>query len=141
MQLPESEARRRLREARVLRLATADAEGTPHQVPATFAAYGDVLVIAVDQKPKRHQNLRRLRNIAANARVCALVDEYAEDWTQLWWVRADGRARVLQGPEREPPLDRLAAKYPQYAEDRPEGPVIEIRVTRVTGWAFSDGRG
>jgi PPOX class probable F420-dependent enzyme len=141
MQLPEQEARRRLREARVLRLATVDAEGTPHQVPATFAAYDDVLVIAVDQKPKRHQNLRRLRNIAANDRVCVLVDEYAEDWTQLWWVRADGLARVLQGPDREAPLDRLAAKYPQYVADRPGGPVIEIRVTRVTGWSYSDGEG
>lgn len=137
MQLSESEARRRLRKARVLRLATVDADGAPHQVPATFAAYDDVLVIAVDHKPKRHQNLRRLRNIEADDRVCALVDEYADDWNRLWWVRADGTARILEGAEREPPLDRLVAKYPQYAENRPRGPVIEISVTRVTGWQYA----
>ncbi|WBB63037.1 TIGR03668 family PPOX class F420-dependent oxidoreductase [Streptomyces sp. WMMC500] len=136
MNLSEAEARQRLRNARVLRLATVDAEGTPHQVPATFATRGDdTLVTAVDLKPKRHTNLRRLRNIRENRRVCALVDEYSDDWTQLWWVRADGFARILDGVDREAPLESLAAKYPQYERDRPDGPVIEITVTRVTGWA------
>ncbi|MFJ4920082.1 TIGR03668 family PPOX class F420-dependent oxidoreductase [Streptomyces sp. NPDC088725] len=139
MKLSEAEAHRRLRAARVLRLATADAQGIPHQVPATFAVHGGTLAIAVDHKPKGRQNLRRLRNIEANSRVCALVDEYADDWTQLWWVRADGTARILAGPGQEPWLDRLAAKYPQYAADRPQGPVIEITLTRVTGWAYADG--
>jgi len=136
MNLPEAEARQRLRSARVLRLATVDGEGVPHQVPATFAMRDDdTLVIAIDHKPKRHMDLRRLRNIRENHRVCVLVDEYSDDWTQLWWVRADGVARILDGGPREAPLDSLAAKYPQYVRDRPDGPVIEITVTRVTGWA------
>jgi PPOX class probable F420-dependent enzyme len=138
MQLPADEARVRFVRARVLRLATADAEGRPHQVPATFALADDRIVIAVDHKPKRHQNLRRLRNIAGNPRVCALVDHYADDWAQLWWVRADGEARVLHGAARRLPLDWLAEKYPQYRADRPDGPVIEITVSRWTGWSFAD---
>jgi len=106
-------------------------------VPATFALRGDRLVIAVDGKPKRHHNLRRLRNIAENSLVSALVDEYSDDWTQLWWARADGSAAIVEDADRQGPLDQLAEKYPQYRVDRPDGPVIEIVVARWSGWAFA----
>lgn len=139
MRLSPEEARRRLVTAPVLRLATADAAGVPHQVPAVFAARGDTLVTAVDQKPKRHQNLRRLRNIAANPRVCVLADVYADDWTQLWWSRGDGHARVLTGPAREEPVTWLREKYPQYAAHPPPGPVIEITIHHWTGWTAHGG--
>ncbi|SHN74737.1 TIGR03668 family PPOX class F420-dependent oxidoreductase [Cryptosporangium aurantiacum] len=137
MQLSETEARRRLTDARVVHLATADAAGVPHLVPATFALHADTVVIAVDAKPKRHQRLKRLDNLAANPRACVLADRYDDDWTQLWWVRADGVARILTGPdETREPIDRLAAKYPQYRSQRPAGPVIALRVTRWIGWAY-----
>jgi hypothetical protein len=62
-----------------------------------------------------------------------LVDHYDEDWTRLWWARADGTARVLQNaPER---VDWLVTKYPQYGEIRPSGPVIQVTVERWSGWA------
>ncbi|MFD5319333.1 TIGR03668 family PPOX class F420-dependent oxidoreductase [Streptomyces sp. NPDC127098] len=138
MQLTADSARQRVSEARVLRLATVDADGSPHQVPATFAAQGDTLVIAVDHKPKRHQNLKRLRNIAANPKVCVLVDRYDDDWSQLWWARGDGTARVLEGDARRGPVEWLSEKYEQYRDHPPEGPVIEITITRWTGWAFAD---
>jgi subtilisin family serine protease len=60
-----------------------------------FAVSGDAIYSAVDHKPKRTTALRRLANVAANPRVALLVDHYDEDWTRLWWVRADGTARVL----------------------------------------------
>jgi PPOX class probable F420-dependent enzyme len=139
MQLSASAARDRFVQARVLRLATADPSGHPHLVPAVFAVHHDLLVTAVDAKPKRHHNLRRLRNIAANAEVSALVDHYEdEDWTHLWWARADGTARVLtEAADRTAPLAWLAAKYPQYRTEPPTGPVIEITVTRWSGWTAS----
>ncbi|MGY1436227.1 TIGR03668 family PPOX class F420-dependent oxidoreductase [Streptomyces reniochalinae] len=140
MRLGEAEARRRLSGARVLRLATAGPSGVPHLVPATFAVDGDTLVTAVDHKPKRHRDLRRLRNIEGNPAVCALVDEYDEDWTRLWWVRADGRARLVDGDEGAALTDLLVAKYPQYARRRPEGPLIALTLTRLTGWAYGEGR-
>ena len=62
-------------------------------MPVTFAVLGDIIVIAIDHKPKRSMNLKRLRNIADNPRVSLLVDRYDDDWSQLWWVRADGRRR------------------------------------------------
>ena len=136
MQLSGVEARRRLTEARVVRLATADAEGVPHQVPATFVVHDDTILIAVDSKPKRHRNLRRLRNVAANPYVCVLADQYDDDWTQLWWARADGIAQILaDAPPADAALDRLVAKYPQYREHRPDGPVLAIHVTRWSGWS------
>ncbi|MFF0248371.1 TIGR03668 family PPOX class F420-dependent oxidoreductase [Streptosporangium sandarakinum] len=136
------EARERFRAARVARLATADAGGTPHLVPVTFEVDGDVIAFAVDHKPKRTTDLRRLRNIAANDRVCLLADHYDDDWSRLWWARADGRARIAaEGAERERALARLAARYPQYRDRPPEGPVVVIEVDRWSGWSYAAGGG
>jgi PPOX class probable F420-dependent enzyme len=137
VQLAQSEASERLTTARVARLATTGGDGQPHLVPVTFAVDGDQAYIAIDHKPKTTTtSLRRLVNIRENPKVALLADHYDEDWDQLWWVRADGRARVIEdGPEREHPLDVLAAKYGQYRDMRPVGPVIMIDIGRVTGWS------
>ncbi|HSV64522.1 MAG TPA: TIGR03668 family PPOX class F420-dependent oxidoreductase [Mycobacteriales bacterium] len=137
MELAEEEARRRFAAGRVARLATVGAGGGPHLVPVTFAVRADVVVIAVDAKPKRSPRLARLRNIEATGLVSLLVDEYDEDWSRLWWARADGVARVLRADEdRAEPVGWLVAKYPQYAAAPPGGPVIwaDVRVWR--GWSW-----
>ncbi|GAA3215957.1 TIGR03668 family PPOX class F420-dependent oxidoreductase [Nonomuraea helvata] len=132
------QARARFREERVARLATASRDGAPHLVPVTFAVVADRVVTAIDHKPKTTTALRRLRNIRENPRVSLLADHYEDDWARLWWARADGLARIVEeGPEREPALDALAAKYGQYRERRPDGPVILVDVTRWTGWSFT----
>lgn len=136
MRLAEGEARARFAAARVARLATVGADAVPHLVPVTFAVSGSAVVIAVDGKPKRSRDLRRLRNIAENPAVCLLVDEYDEDWTRLWWVRADGTATILTGADLNEPVDLLVARYPQYRANRPAGPVISIQVDRWSGWSF-----
>jgi len=128
--------RKRLADARVARLATVGADGRPHVVPICYALDGDLLYFAVDQKPKRTRDLQRLRNIAAQPAVSVLVDRYAEDWSTLWWVRADGRARVVEEPaESSRALDLLTARYPQYAEARPQGPVVAVAIGRLSGWS------
>jgi PPOX class probable F420-dependent enzyme len=138
MRLTEEEARRRLTAARVARLATASADGQPHVVPITFAADGDHIYTAVDHKPKTTANLRRLRNIAENPQVSVLADQYSDDWTDLWWARADGRATLVTDPaQTAAPVALLTTRYPQYQEFRPDGPVIAITVNRWTGWSFS----
>jgi PPOX class probable F420-dependent enzyme len=134
MDMTDVEMRERFAHASVLRLGTADAAGTPHLVPATFAVVGDVVVIAVDHKAKRHNNLKRLRNIEENPRVALLVDHFEDDWERLWWVRADGDARVVDNELGHELVDALVAKYAQYRDRRPAGPVIEIRVNRWSGW-------
>ena len=126
----------RLEAARVGRLATADAGGRPHVVPVVFALDARTLYWAVDRKPKRSTAIKRIDNIRANPRAEVVVDEYREDWTALWWVRAGGPARVVDEPgERERALTLLQGKYPQYATDRPDGPVVAVELAYVRWWS------
>lgn len=139
MNLGSEEARTRLTRARVARLATADEQGRPHVVPVTFTAFDDAIAIAIDSKPKRTTDLKRLRNIRVNPRVSVLADHYEDDWPALWWARADGTARILESGDatRQAAIERLVDKYPQYREQVPEGPVILVAVTSWSGWAFA----
>lgn len=134
MGLTDQELRERFAQAKVLRLGTADAAGKPHLVPATFTVVGDVVAIAVDHKPKRHTNLKRLRNVEENPAVTLLVDHFDEDWDRLWWVRADGQAQVVENELAYELVDALVDKYEQYREHRPAGPVIRIQVNHWSGW-------
>lgn len=128
--------RRRVGEARVGRLATVDESGRPHLVPFCFVLDGDTLYSAVDRKPKRTTALRRLENVRANPSAAVLVDHYEDDWSRLWWVRLDGRARIVEGgAERARALGLLEAKYEQYRAEPPEGPVLAIEVERWRGWS------
>lgn len=127
--------------ARVARFVTISPGGRPHIVPCTFALAGDTVYSAVDHKPKTTARLQRLSNIRANPAVAMLADHYAEDWTALWWVRADGQASIIEdAASMAGPLDLLAKKYPQYAERRPDGPVIVIQVGQWTGWSATGQR-
>lgn len=133
-------ARERFAGARVARLATVSGDGSPHLVPIVLAVVGDRLVTAVDAKPKSTTALRRLDNIAANPFVSVLVDRYDEDWTQLWWARADGWA-VVRSVNDVPEFAALVARYEQYRAQPPPGPVIVVEVDGWSGWsASSDGR-
>jgi PPOX class probable F420-dependent enzyme len=129
------EARARISGARSARLATVGADGRPHVVPICFALDApDTLYTAVDHKPKRTANLKRLANIAANPSVSLLVDHYEdEDWSRLWWVRADGTAKVVATDPHAIAL--LQQRYAPYRADPPEGPVIAIAVERWSGWS------
>jgi PPOX class probable F420-dependent enzyme len=121
--------------APVARLATAAPDGVPHLVPIVFAVLDEVIYTAVDGKPKSTQRLRRLANIERNPRVSVLVDQYADDWTQLWWVRADGVARVHHDDtEAVAGYAALRAKYRQYQTVSLDGPVIAIDVHRWSSW-------
>ena len=130
-----------LREARVGRLATADAAGRPLVVPVCFAVDADALYSAVDDKPKRTRDLRRLRNVAENPFVSLVVDEWSEDWSRLRWVIVEARADVLKaGAEFSRALELLEAKYPQYrAMDlRTDGAVLALRGDRILAWRASE---
>jgi PPOX class probable F420-dependent enzyme len=137
--LPPDEARRRLAAAHVARLATVRADGRPHVVPIVFDFDGELVRTIADPKPKRGLDLLRHRNIAAHPAVSLLVDEYEESWRSIWWVRADGDARVVEdGPERDGAIRLLRAKYAQYAEwTEPFGAATIIRVARITSWSLS----
>jgi PPOX class probable F420-dependent enzyme len=121
----------------VARLATVNGEGGIDLVPITFATLGDdLLVTAVDHKPKTTTALARLANIRARPQVTVLVDHYQEDWDGLWWVRLRGTAIVVEdGPEHAAAVDALVAKYPQYVDQRPAAAVILVRIADWSFWA------
>ena len=127
-----------LRDARVGRLATADASGRPLVVPVCYAFDGARCYSAVDAKPKRTRELRRLKNIAANPQASLVVDVWDEDWSRLCWVMVEGHAEILTtGAEFTRAIDLLLAKYPQYRAmklDRAEGAVIRLDASRVLAW-------
>ncbi len=117
-------------------LATVRGDGRPHLVPIVFALVGETIVTAIDQKPKTTDRLMRLTNIESNPVVSVLVHNYEDDWNLLWWVRVDGEARVLtHGPEFTAGIAALFAKYPQYREAPPPGPVIVVSIDSVTEWS------
>jgi PPOX class probable F420-dependent enzyme len=136
--MDEAEAHRRVDRARVARLGTLTPDGQLHLVPICFALAGDTLYTAVDAKPKRSRALQRVENVRGHPEACVLVDEWHEDWSQLWWVRLRGRARVLEaGEELARAHALLRTKYEQYATD-PLGPVIAVDVEEWRSWSASD---
>ena len=131
-----AEARERFAAAPVARLATADAAGRPHLVPVVFAVKENVIYSVVDAKPKRSPALKRLANVRENPAVSLLADHYDQDWTKLWWARADGRGRVLDPaePEAREAIEELRRRYPQ---QRAAGAVLAVDVQRWSGWSAS----
>jgi PPOX class probable F420-dependent enzyme len=123
-----------LESARVARFSTVRADGSPSIVPVCFAIAGETIYHAVDHKPKATRRLARLEHIAAEPRAALLADRYDDaDWSALWWVGADGNARLLD--DAPDAIDLLVAKYAQYREWRPEGPVVALDVQRISGWS------
>lgn len=128
--------RRRVDAARVGRLATVSAAGQPHLVPVCFALVGEIVYSTVDTKPKRSKQLRRVDNARATGVATLLVDQYTEDWASLWWVRVDGRIRLVEesGNDWQQGLAALADKYHQYRLAPPPGPVLALDTERWSGW-------
>lgn len=122
MELSSETIRDRLDSWPVARLATLGESGCPHLVPIVFARVGECLWSPVDGKPKSGGELARVRNIRARPDVGLLLDEYTSDWKRLWWIRIEGKARVVEpeAPQQDASflaaLEELRKKYPQYEE-------------------------
>jgi PPOX class probable F420-dependent enzyme len=125
-----------LQQARVARLGTVGADGAVRLVPICFAIVDGWIVSAVDHKPKRTNQLRRLDDMETARTATVLVDHYDDDWSQLWWVRIRGRAVVHRdrGDEAVAGIAALAAKYRQYREHPPVGAVYRIAMDEVRSW-------
>lgn len=141
MKLSEDEARSRLAAQVHGVLVTLHPERGPDPQPVVYAVTDDGHVgVPIDKvKPKSSTRLRREDNLDADPRGSLLVEHWeTEDWSRLWWVRAqlehvpDPAAAVVDDL-----ADRLARTVPQYA-DKPFHRVLVCRVVGVTGWAASE---
>src|SRR5207244_7688622 len=80
---------------------------------------------------------RRVRNVSGNPRAALMVDQYREDWTKLWYVLLEGRARLIEsGPEHRRAVRALKRKYGQYARMplAEDALVIALDVERHRHW-------
>jgi PPOX class probable F420-dependent enzyme len=122
------------------RLATVDPRGQPHAVPICYALLDGILYTPIDEKPKTGdpRELRRIRNILENPKVCLVVDHYEdEDWSRLAWLQVRGVASLVEDEaERERALAALRGRYVQYRSMALEGlPLLRITPTRLVGWS------
>ncbi|MCC7372189.1 MAG: TIGR03668 family PPOX class F420-dependent oxidoreductase [Chloroflexi bacterium] len=135
-----------LERQRAGRFATVDPNGQPHAVPICYALLDGVIYTPIDEKPKSGdpRDLRRVRNILANPRVCLVVDHYEdEDWTRLAWLQVRGVAGLVEdADERTRALAALRVRYRQYrAMALEELPLLRIAPTRLVGWSWNGGPG
>jgi coenzyme F420-0:L-glutamate ligase / coenzyme F420-1:gamma-L-glutamate ligase len=138
----DERAWRYLAEHRVAHLATTDPDGRPSVVPICYASDGRAIYSALDQKPKQVAPvaLKRVRNLLAHPEVALLVDDYAEDWSQLAYLLVRGHAALLEPgtPDHAAAVALLRAKYAQYRAMAIEAqPIICIRPTRAYLWKGS----
>ena len=121
-------------EARVARLGLLDEEDRPRVLPVTFVPFEDALWSAIDHKPKRPGEPARVRRLRRRPEATLLVDRYYDDWSRLAWVEVRGRVSV---EPLGPALNALAAKYPQYVDEPPQGPLLRLAPERFACWRAS----
>jgi PPOX class probable F420-dependent enzyme len=134
--LPEAECKRRFAVADHLVLGTVHPERGVDLVPVVAAVEGDVVWIPIDAvKPKSSPRLQRLANIERDPRVTLLAEHYDDDWAQLWWVRANGKAHEADAAELARGRRALAARYPAYADLASVTTAIVVAVEHWSGWS------
>ena len=137
MRLDHDSALRLLAESDHGALSTVHPDRGVDAVPAVYVIDDGYVGVPVDRvKPKASTRLQRERNLEADPRATMLVDHWdRDDWTRLWWVRAELRWEVSPGDQREAALAALlATRYPQYA-DQPFERVLVFRIVDLSGWS------
>ena len=135
MRMDPIDCRKRMDSSSFGVLGTVDPDRGTHVVPVVFAVFHDELVVPIDSvKPKKSRQLRRINNLRLDARASLVVDHRSEDWTELWWVRADlGFVGTEDYGDGWP--QRLANRYPQYREAGTVGSLLLFRIRNLSGWA------
>jgi PPOX class probable F420-dependent enzyme len=126
---------------RVARLGLVDDTGAPRVLPVTFAVAEGRIWSAIDQKPKRTEEPARLRFLRRDPRAALTVDRYSDDWGELAWVQVLGSVSTLELSEGGAGLEALSAKYEQYREEAPPGPLLALEPRRYLWWRAADPEG
>jgi PPOX class probable F420-dependent enzyme len=117
-------------------LCTVHAERGVDAVPVAYAVHDGHIGVPVDLvKPKSSLRLQRERNLEADPRATLLVEQWdRDDWSQLWWVRAELRWEGAEADRAAILAALLAERYPQY-RDQPFARVLLLRVVGAVGWS------
>jgi len=119
---------------RVGRLGLLDEDEQPRVLVVTYALWEGAIWSAVDRKPKRAAEPARVERLRRRPSVSFLVDRYDDDWSRLAWVELRGPVSI---EPLGPALDALAAKYPRYVTERPQGPLLRLVPERYGCWRAS----
>jgi PPOX class probable F420-dependent enzyme len=147
-----AEQRRFVEGRRTATLATLSVSGQPRLLPICFVLAdpdahepGTLLYSPLDEKPKRGTDVRtlaRVRDITVRPDVTLLFERWSEDWSRLAWLRARGRASLvepdLDSEAHRAVVDALRDKYPQYRSHAIDVlPMIRIEISDRTWWSAS----
>ncbi len=121
-------------------LCTLHAKRGVDAVPCVYAIDDERHVgIPVDTvKSKTSTRLQRQRNLEADPRAVLLAEHWdAEDWSRLWWVRAELRWLPDPSSGRVDGLaEQLVQRYRPY-RDRPFAEILVLRIVGLRGWIAS----
>jgi hypothetical protein len=110
-------------------------------VPVVYAVHDEHLAVPIDRvKPKTGGPLQRERNLERDPRATLLVEQWDhDDWSRLWWVRAELRWQPEASADSSAALGaRLASGFAQY-RDQPFHRLLVLQIVALTGWAAADG--
>ena len=109
-------------------------------VPVCFVVHERQVIVPIETvKPKSTVALQRRKNLEADPRASLLVEGWdRDDWTRLWWVRAELQWSGV-GRQTQAAVDPLLrAKYAQY-RDADLTDLLGFTITRTSGWEAAGG--
>jgi PPOX class probable F420-dependent enzyme len=123
-------------------LATAASNLQPYATPVVFILHNKNIYVPLDQKPKTVtiSELKRVKNIQENPKVCFLVHHHDEHWTKLWFVMITGYATLVNGrsktlrEESKTIHNKFLSKYSQYNKIGVGNFYIRIRIDKLAYW-------
>jgi PPOX class probable F420-dependent enzyme len=124
----------------VARLAYLDGDDLPRVLPIVFAVADDTVWGVIDTKPKRTPEPARVRWLRRRPEIAFCVDVYDDEWERLAWVQLLGRVELLDLADGPAALEALRARYPQYRERTPPGPLLRLDLERALWWRIADYR-
>ena len=126
-------------------LATAASNLQPYATPVVFILQNENVYVPLDEKHKTVSisELKRVKNIQKNPKVCFLVHHYDEDWTKLWFVMITGYATLVNATSERLNTklktihNKFLSKYSQYNRISVGNFYIRIRIDKTTHWRYS----
>ncbi|HLE25284.1 MAG TPA: pyridoxamine 5'-phosphate oxidase family protein [Thermodesulfobacteriota bacterium] len=120
---------------RLIRIATVDKNGTPHNVPVCHVSEGNHIYFATGKESKK------IKNLEENGKVALVCDEYSEIWSYLKGVFVQGKTRVIsKGPEFRKLKKMLYQKYTLYEAEAPieeeNTVIVEIIPQNIVSWGL-----